>query len=54
MYEGTYDGDLVLQPEEVDGVLMMSLEDILEREQEFTPDGINALKVYIERTAQRS
>ena len=49
MFQGSYDGELVLQPEEVDDVYLMSLEEIFQRKNEFTPDGIHALNVYVER-----
>ncbi len=47
MFECTYDGELTLQKEEVDEVLLLSTEEILSRAQEFTPDGIYAFKRYL-------
>jgi hypothetical protein len=50
MFECTYDGELILQEEEVDEVLVMSANEILTRKSEFTPDGIYAFKRYVEIT----
>ncbi|OQR81416.1 hypothetical protein THRCLA_11752 [Thraustotheca clavata] len=47
MFECVYDGQLTLQPEEVSEVLLMSGEEILARKDEFTPDGIHALEIYL-------
>lgn len=52
LFECTYDGPLVLQVEEVDEVLEMTAHEILERADEFTPDGIVAFKKYLQLTAQ--
>lgn len=47
LYECTYDGELVLEKEEVDDVLLMELDEILMRKAEFTADGMFALKRYL-------
>ncbi|EQC34145.1 hypothetical protein SDRG_08353 [Saprolegnia diclina VS20] len=47
MFECTYDGELTLQPEEVSEVLIMSAAEIMSRKDEFTPDGIYALELYL-------
>jgi len=47
MFECVYDGELILQPEEVDEVLLMTSDEILKRSNEFTPDGIHAIKLYL-------
>lgn len=53
LFECTYDGPLVLQVEEVDEVLEMTAQEILQRADEFTPDGIVAFKKYLQLTAQQ-
>ncbi|DBA00813.1 TPA: hypothetical protein N0F65_004718 [Lagenidium giganteum] len=53
MYECTYDGQLTLQVEEVDEVLVMSADEILQRAAEFTPDGIFAFRKYLDTIKQQ-
>ncbi|RHY27990.1 hypothetical protein DYB32_006355 [Aphanomyces invadans] len=48
MFECVYDGQLKLQPEEVSEVLIMSAADIMARANEFTPDGIFAMRLYLD------
>ncbi|CAI5723191.1 unnamed protein product [Hyaloperonospora brassicae] len=47
LFDCIFDGPLVLQVEEVDEVLTMSADEILARQEEFTPDGIFAFKKYL-------
>ncbi len=48
IFDCTYDGPLVLQEEEVDEVLEMTSDEILTRRNEFTPDGIHAMELYLQ------
>ncbi|RHY13368.1 hypothetical protein DYB26_002921, partial [Aphanomyces astaci] len=50
MFECVYDGALTLQPEEVSQVLVMSASDIIARADEFTPDGLFAMRLYLEES----
>ncbi|ETM56695.1 hypothetical protein, variant 6 [Phytophthora nicotianae CJ01A1] len=47
LFDCTFDGPLVLQEEEVDEVLTMTADEILDRRNEFTPDGIFAFEKYL-------
>uniref|UniRef100_A0AAV1UT03 Nudix hydrolase domain-containing protein n=1 Tax=Peronospora matthiolae TaxID=2874970 RepID=A0AAV1UT03_9STRA len=47
LFDCTFDGQLVLQKEEVDEALAMSADEILARRAEFTPDGIFAFEKYL-------
>jgi isopentenyldiphosphate isomerase len=49
-----YDGELVLQEEEVEGVTLMTVEELLRRSQSeaFTPDGLYVLRRYLGRQGQ--
>lgn len=49
IFEATcrYDGPLKLQEDEVDEVLLMTLDEILAHSKDFTPDGIHALELYM-------
>ncbi|MGL4205308.1 MAG: NUDIX hydrolase YfcD [Aeromonadaceae bacterium] len=49
LYSCHYQGELTLQAEEVEYVLQMPVAEILARQQEFTPDSIQAIKVWLER-----
>ncbi|RHZ18322.1 hypothetical protein DYB37_004132, partial [Aphanomyces astaci] len=50
MFECVYDGALTLQPEEVSQVLVMSASDIIARADEFTPDGLFAMRLYLDES----
>ncbi|ETV89266.1 hypothetical protein, variant 2 [Aphanomyces astaci] len=52
MFECVYDGALTLQPEEVSQVLVMSASDIIARADEFTPDGLFAMRLYLEESTK--
>ncbi len=43
LFYGTYDGKLILQESEVSDVLMLSYDEIQQRQSEFTPDSIIAI-----------
>ena len=49
LYSCQYDGELALQAEEVEYVLRMPVAEVLARQQEFTPDSIQAIKVWLAR-----
>jgi isopentenyldiphosphate isomerase len=49
-----YDGELILQEEEVEYIKLMTIEDILRRAEReaFTPDGLYVLRRYLEQQGQ--
>ena len=49
LYSCQYEGELALQAEEVEYVLRMPVAEVLARQQEFTPDSIQAIKVWLAR-----
>lgn len=51
LYDCVYEGPLTLQVEEVEYVLRMTPDEILARADEFTPDSIAALQVWLQRRA---
>ncbi|KAF0683529.1 Aste57867_24386 [Aphanomyces stellatus] len=54
MFECVFDGELKLQPEEVSEVLVMSADEIMARAAEFTPDGIHAMRLYLDFKAKQA
>lgn len=53
MFECEFDGQLKLQPEEVDEVIEMTADEVLSRRDEFTPDGIHAFEIYLRHVSER-
>lgn len=47
LFSCQYDGELVLQEEEVEFVLMMTAEEIQARASEFTPDSLAAIRLWL-------
>ena len=47
LFSCQYDGELTLQAEEVEYVLLMTPEDMLAREPEFTPDSLDAIRLWL-------
>ncbi|CAK4081025.1 unnamed protein product [Aphanomyces euteiches] len=52
LYECVYDGPVTMQEEEVSEVLLMSADEILQRQNEMTPDGIFAFLTYLKSKSQ--
>lgn len=54
LFYGKYDGAFVMQPEEVADVLMLTEQEVLERESETAPDSIIAFREILKRLRERS
>ncbi|CAK4132086.1 unnamed protein product [Aphanomyces euteiches] len=52
LYKCVYDGPVTMQEEEVSEVLLMSADEILQRQNEMTPDGIFAFLTYLKSKSQ--
>ena len=50
LFDCQFEGELQLQVEEVEYVLLMTPQEILEKESEFTPDSVAAIKLWLEKS----